>query len=99
MIRPKINCEIKGCGADRKTLEYHHIHERHKPGTNNHNMNISILCPTHHKLLDYGTLKIIGVYPSTNISGFTLVYELNGESNFPGITEAYFTAKSPSKKV
>lgn len=97
----KIRCEIKECGVTQKAaLHFHHIVERKVVGTCNNPFNLAVLCATHHELTHDGkTLKIIGVYPSTEEQGRTLIYELNGVSNVPGITEPYYKYKPESMKL
>jgi len=90
----KLKCEIKGCNVTEPALlHFHHIIERKILGTSNHPFNLAIICANHHELTHEGKLKIIGVYPSTEEQGRTLVYELDGVCNIPGITEAYFKPK------
>lgn len=80
MSRPKIKCEV--CGeSDKKILEKHHIIPRTDPNCTNDDMNIAILCGNCHSKLHTGSLKIIGVFPSTDPTGFTLIYELDGKKN------------------
>jgi len=95
------HCEIEGCDiTDPSMLEVHHIVERGELNTSNHPFNCAVLCSCHHSLLhNTDRLKIIGVYPSTADGGRLLVYELDGVSNFPGITEPYFKYKPKSMKV
>lgn len=97
----KIRCEIEGCGVTQKAaLHFHHIIERKILGTSNDPFNIGVLCANHHELThDGNTLKIIGVYPSTGEQGRTLIYELNGVSNVPGVTEAYFKPTPIAMKI
>jgi hypothetical protein len=99
-LKQKIGkCEIEGCG-ETKSLHEHHIIERTELNTTNNEMNLCVLCPTHHDYVHKGLLKIIGVYPSTNPPmGRTVIYELEGKSNIPEITEAYFKPKNKSMKV
>jgi hypothetical protein len=96
----KTHCEVCGWNDDISVLEGHHIVEQTDMKTSNHPMNIAILCPTCHALQHSGRLKIIGVYPSTNPPhGRLVVYEKDGKSNFPGITEPYFKHKPKQMKV
>jgi hypothetical protein len=45
-------------------------------------------------------LKIIGVYPSTQLpNGRTLVYELDGKKNIEGIDQPYVEFKNKSFKL
>lgn len=77
----KNKCEIEDC-KETKNLQLHHIIQRTDLKTNNHPLNLCILCPNHHNLIHSGELKIIGVYPSTKPpNGRTVVYELNGVKN------------------
>lgn len=79
----KNKCEIESCNiTDPNLLELHHIIERTELNTSNHNLNLTILCGNCHRLTHTGKLKIIGVYPSTQLpNGRTLVYELDGKKN------------------
>lgn len=96
----KIRCEVEGCGVTQKAaLHYHHIIERKVLGTSNEPFNLAVLCATHHELTHDNILKIIGVFPSTGEQGRTLVYELNGVPNIPGLTEAYYKPKPAVMKV
>lgn len=100
--RPKIKCEINDCPVDDPALLHrHHIVERTEIGTSNDDFNLAILCANHHAMThDHKRLKIIGVFPSTQPPmGRTLVYELDGKCNIPGITEAYFNYKPPQMKI
>lgn len=93
-------CEIEGClMKDSAALEHHHIIERTEINTSNHIMNLCVLCSNHHSLLHAGRLKIIGVFPSTGKSGRTLIYELDGKANVPGITESYFKYRPNQMKL
>jgi len=84
-------CEIEGCSiTDPNLLEHHHIRDRVLPGSTNDPHNLSVLCCTHHKMIDSGRLRIIGVFDSTDKYGRTLVYELDGVVNFPGLTPQPF---------
>lgn len=96
----KDKCEIEGCNIDDPLLlELHHIVERTEINTCNDPMNLSILCCNHHKLIDGGSLKIIGVYPSTKQpNNRTLIYELNGKKNMD-IEVPYFTPVNKSYKI
>ena len=94
----KVKCEV--CGAsDRCTLHSHHIIPRVDSMCTNDRFNIAILCSNCHNKVHAGVLKIIGVYPSTDPSGVTLIYELGGEKNIDGIDDPYLTPKSKSMKV
>jgi hypothetical protein len=96
----KNKCEIEDCEiSDPSLLELHHIVERTQLNTNNNNMNLAILCCNHHKYIDSGKLKIIGVYPSTNLpNGRTLVYVLDGKQNID-INEPYIEFRAKSFKI
>lgn len=98
---PKLHCEIEGCDVtDPVLLHKHHIVERTEVGTCNDDFNLAILCANHHAMThDAKRLKIIGVFPSTGISGRTLIYELDGKPNVPGITEAYFKHRPVQMKI
>lgn len=98
---PKLMCEIEGCGvSDPALLHKHHIVERTQVGTCNDDFNLAIICANHHEMTHDGKrLKILGVFPSTGKSGRTLVYEIDGVCNVPGITEAYFKHKPAQMKV
>lgn len=92
-------CEIEGC-SETDNLHLHHIIERTEINTNNHPFNLSILCPNHHSYVHSGRLKIIGVYPSTQLpNGRTLVYELDGKKNIEGIDKPYAEFKNKSFKL
>jgi len=97
----KIVCEIDGCSvSDPAMLHKHHIIGRTEIGTSNHNFNTAILCSNHHYLLhNTNRLKIIGLYPSTQLPyARTLVYELDGKKNID-IDEPYFTHKPKQSRV
>lgn len=95
----KIECEI--CEEkDVNALHKHHIVERTELNTNNNPMNLAVICSNCHNKVHAGTIKIIGIYPSTKLPyGRILIYEINGKSNCPGITEPYFTYKPQKTKV
>lgn len=96
-VRPKVKCEC--CGeSDKNILEKHHIIPRTDPNCTNDNFNIAILCSNCHSKVHLGSLKIIGVFPSTDPSGFTLVYELNGVKNID-LDKPYHTPKPKSMKI
>ena len=91
-------CEI--CKTtDKETIQWHHIIERTELNTTNDPYNISIICSNCHNLVHAGRIKIIGVYPSTNSYGRKLIFEKDGVSNFPGITEPYYKPKPPQSKI
>lgn len=94
----KNKCEIEGC-SETENLHLHHIIERTEINTTNHVFNLSILCPNHHNHVHSGRLKIIGVYPSTQLpNGRTLIYELDGKKNID-IGEPYVKFKPKSLKI
>jgi hypothetical protein len=95
---PKTECEICHC-KDISTLQRHHIVERTELNTNNNDFNLAIICGNCHLLVHSGEIKLIGIYPSTNISGRILIYERNGVSNVPGITEPYYIPRSRQTKI
>lgn len=96
----KNKCEIETCNVtDPLLLELHHIIERTEENTTNNNFNLAILCCNHHKLIDGGRLKIIGVYPSTKLPNKrTLIYELDGKKNLD-IDVPYVEFKNKSFKL
>lgn len=95
----KIECEI--CGVkDVEVLHKHHITERTELDTCNHPMNLAVICSNCHNKVHADKIKIIGIYPSTKLPyGRTLIYELDGISNMPGITEPYFKHTPKKTKV
>lgn len=97
----KNKCEIETCGiSDPQLLELHHIIERTEENTTNNNFNLAILCANCHAMTHTGRLKIIGVYPSTQLpNGRTLVYELDGKKNIEGIDSPYVEFKNKSFKL
>ena len=97
--RPKQECEV--CGEKNiKVLHRHHIIERKEIGTSNDDFNLAVICGNCHMRVHAGEIKIIGVFPSTKPPmGRTLVFEVNGIANIPGITEAYFHHKPKAMKV
>lgn len=96
----KNKCEIESCPiSDPALLELHHIIERTELNTNNNSFNLAILCGNCHALSHTGRLKIIGVYPSTQLpNGRTLVYELDGKKNI-NIDKPYVEFKNKSFKL
>lgn|SRR3990167_5209323 len=93
-------CEIESCNeTNPHVLEHHHIVERTELGTSNSHWNIAVICGNCHAKCHAGLIRIIGVFPSTNRHGRTLVYELNGVVNVPGITEAYFKHQPSQMRV
>jgi hypothetical protein len=97
----KNKCEIESCPVtDPNLLHLHHIIERTEINTTNDNFNLAILCANCHALTHSGRLKIIGVYPSTQLpNGRTLIYELDGKRNIEGIDKPYVEFKNKSFKV
>jgi len=97
----KNKCEIETCTVtDPNLLQLHHIIERTEINTNNNKFNLAILCANCHGLTHSGRLKIIGVYPSTQLpNGRTLVYELDGKRNIEGIDTPYVEFKNKSFKL
>lgn len=91
-------CEI--CKTtEKETLHHHHIIERHEIDTSNDPLNLAVLCASCHAKVHASKIRIIGVYPSTAKYGRTLVYEQNGQSNVPGITEPFYRPKRPQSKL
>ncbi len=97
----KNKCEIESCSVtDSNLLHLHHIIERTEINTTNNNFNLAILCANCHALTHSGRLKIIGVYPSTQLpNGRTLIYELDGKRNIEGIDKPYVEFKNKSFKI
>lgn len=95
----KINCEI--CKEPNKAvLHYHHIVERTDPNCTDDWGNVCIICANCHNKVHNGQIKIIGIYPSTQQPyDRTLIFENQGVSNAPGITDPYYTPKANSMKV
>lgn len=96
----KNKCEIESCTvSDPDLLELHHIIDRVKLNTTNHDFNLAILCCNCHKSIDSGRLKIISIYPSTKLPNKrTLVYELDGKKNID-LDEPYFQFTNKSFKI
>lgn len=97
----KSKCEIESCSiTDPNLLQLHHIIERTELNTNNENFNLAILCANCHGLTHSGRLKIIGIYPSTQLpNARTLIYELDGKRNLEGIEEPYVHYENKSFKL
>lgn len=97
----KNKCEIETCSIDMpEALHFHHIIERTMVNTTNNAFNLAILCAVHHELVHSGRLKIIGVYPSTQLpNARTLIYELDGKRNIEGIDQPYIEFKNKSYKL
>jgi len=85
----KIHCEV--CGEKRAgALEIYHVVHRADGGDDNY-WNLAVLCANCHSRHHHGTLKIIGIYPSTDpVMARTVIYEEDGV-NTSGITEPYYT--------
>lgn len=95
--RPKIKCEV--CGeSDSRILEYHHIIPRTDLNCSHDNMNLAVLCSNCHSKIHLGNLKVFGVLPSTDPSGFTLIYELDGVKNID-VDVPNFVKKPKEMKV
>ena len=91
-------CEIKDC-QETENLHLHHIIERTELNTNNDEMNLTILCPTHHSHVHSGRLKIIGLYPATLLPNKRiLAYELDGIKNID-VDGPYIEFKNKSFKI
>lgn len=92
-------CEICG-NTNKEVLHKHHIVERTDPNTSNDDTNLAIVCANCHNKIHAGMIKVIGVFPSTKLPyARTLVYEIDGVSNVPGIQDPYYTPKANSMKV
>lgn len=89
----KILCEI--CGeTDKAALQLHHIVERTDKNTDNSWYNLACICASCHSKHHHGSLKIIGIYPSTKLPyKRTVIYERDGISNVPGIEKPYYEPK------
>jgi hypothetical protein len=85
----KVSCEI--CAEENKAvLHHHHIIPRTDPRCTNDWLNVCVICSNCHNKVHANQIKIVGVFPSTQLPyKRTLVYEINGVSNVPGITEPY----------
>lgn len=95
--RPKVRCEI--CGETNiAVLERHHIVPRTELNCTHDDFNIAILCGNCHTKHHAGMIKIIGVFPSTDPSGVSLIYEENGQKNVD-IEEPYYVPKLKKMKV
>jgi hypothetical protein len=76
----KIQCEV--CKEkDKCTLQIHHIIPRTDPDCTNHPYNLAVLCSNCHNKVHLGNLNVLGVLPSTDVGGRTLIYELDGIRN------------------
>jgi hypothetical protein len=95
----KICCEICQC-KDIPTLHYHHIIPRTDIKCTNDWLNLCVICSNCHNKVHSDVIKIVGVYPSTKMPyKRTLIFEENGISNMPDITEPYCEAQENSMKV
>jgi hypothetical protein len=96
----KNKCEIESCNiTDSALLEIHHHIDRTQENTTNNNLNLVILCPTHHAMIDKG-LTILGIYPSTKLPNKRMVvYSLNGIQNIEGDFKPYCEFKNKSLKI
>lgn len=93
----KIECEICGC-KESEVLEHHHVIPRTEINTDHSYWNLCVLCPTCHSRHHLGSIRIIGIYPSTKLPlGRTVIYEEDGKNN-SGITEPYYIPKPKSVK-
>jgi hypothetical protein len=94
-----IVCEI--CNEDNKAvLHKHHIVERTDPNTSNHEYNLAVVCSNCHNKIHAKQISIIGLFPSTKLPyKRTLVFEENGKSNAPQLTDPPFKSKAESMKV
>jgi hypothetical protein len=94
-----ICCEI--CGEDDKaTLHKHHVVPRTDGNSDNNPMNLAILCSNCHNKIHHGSLKVIGIYPSTKLPyRRTVIFEENGNSNVPQIKEPYYIPQAKSMRV
>jgi hypothetical protein len=74
-------CEI--CGEkDKASLHEHHIVERTEINSTNHDYNLAIICASCHCKVHSGSIKIIGIYPSTKPPlGRTLIFEKLGDNS------------------
>lgn len=90
-------CEV--CGEkDKSCLEVHHIIPRTDPRCTNDSHNCAIICSSCHSKHHRGSLKIIGVHPSTKPpNNRTLIYELNGKKNID--LDPYLPPKQIGMKV
>jgi hypothetical protein len=100
--RQKIECEV--CGEkNTKILHRHHVIERTELNTDNSDWNLAIICPSCHSKHHAGSIKIIGVFPSTKYqSGKILVYiNENGDCNVPALKDSkpYYTPKPKEMKI
>jgi hypothetical protein len=94
----KIHCEI--CGElNKAVLHYHHIIERTDLNCTDDWINVCVICSNCHNRVHAKQIKIIGIFPSTKLPyKRTLVYEIDGISNVPGITRTYHIPKKISKE-
>ena len=95
----KDKCEINDC-TETEYLHLHHIIERTESNTNNHDLNLMIVCDKHHKYIHAGRLKIIGIFPSTKKPNYrTVIYELDGKANIEGVKDPYITFENIKYKI
>lgn len=101
MARKKLikeKCEVCGM-AEPKILQLHHIVERTEPNCTNEPENLVILCPSCHLSHHNGLIKILFVYPSTELPNKrTLIYEKDGKKNLD-IDQPYCVPKNKSYKI
>lgn len=91
-------CEV--CGEkDSRILEEHHIIPRTDPECTNSIWNLAIICASCHSKVHLGSLKIIGIFPSTKSpNNRTLVFEINGKKNLD-IDEIHFKPKPKQMRI
>lgn len=97
----KSKCEIETCNEiDPKALHLHHIIERTELNTNNHPLNLAILCSNCHNKVHAGKIKLIGIFPSTRPpNNRVLIYEIDGKKNVEGIDFPYIEFKNKEYKI
>jgi len=99
--KPKLilnKCELDFCN-ETVDLHLHHHVERTEENTTNNPWNLCILCPNCHAKIHSGSIKVIGVFPSTQLpNGRTLVYEMNGVKNLD-INHSYIEFKNKSYRI
>ncbi len=94
----KYECEI--CGEkDKSTLDFHHITPKTDPNCSENSFNRACLCSSCHRKTHSGSIKIIGLFPSTHgINGRTLIYEKNGVKNLD-VDEPYYTSRNRNMRL